>query len=104
MSKQKTKVTKKAHKYPGKFNDIKHTDKLSERIRSAQRWNQTLSTKEYQYRKVTWGKYAGYFVSDLPRDYIKWFIMNVNDLEWVQWFDQECHRRDLKQPVSKQPA
>lgn len=103
MAKQRNKVTTKQHKYIGRFNDIKHTDKLVDRIRSAQKWNQTLSTKEYQYRKVTWGKYAGYFIVDVPRDYMEWFIKNIDDQPWVQWFSAECQRR-LNSIGSKQPA
>lgn len=32
-----------------------------------------------QYMKLPWGKYKGFYLKDVPVDYLKWMIMNYSD-------------------------
>lgn len=48
-------------------------------------------------KRVSFGKYAGYKYSDVPTDYLKWFVKKgygqmVNRKEWAK---QELERRLL---------
>ena len=58
-------------------------------------WNDKLRENEYTQRRITFGKYVGTQIKDIPIDYIKWGIMNLN-LEWATMFSRELQRRDHK--------
>lgn len=51
---------------------------------------------EYAYTKMTQGKYRGWFLKDIPLDYLKWAIMNWSDQAMAQMFAIELQRRDPK--------
>lgn len=50
---------------------------------------------EYKYTKMPWGKHKGKYISELPDDYIKWWLKNVNDLALAEMFIAEAQRRKL---------
>lgn len=62
---------------------------------SAIQWNQRLSINEYKQRRITFGKYVGLQIKDLPMDYIKWGILNLNNT-WAEMFARELQTRDRK--------
>jgi hypothetical protein len=35
--------------------------------------------KADQYMKMPWGKYRGFYLKDVPTDYIKWIVLNYTD-------------------------
>ena len=41
-------------------------------------WNSRLKSNEYSQMVMPSGKHKGQQVKDLPTDYIKWYVMNVN--------------------------
>jgi len=52
--------------------------------------------QEYAYTKMPWGKYKGYFIKDLPTDYVKWAIQNYQDAGMAQMMAVELQRREPK--------
>lgn len=62
---------------------------------SALEWNRRLSKTEYTERRVTFGMHTGKMIKDLPEDYIKWGILNL-DSYWAEFFARELQRRDRK--------
>lgn len=59
---------------------------------SALAWNRRLSLTEYQQRRVTFGKYLNTQIKDLPTDYLKWAILNL-DSYWADFFSRELQSR-----------
>jgi hypothetical protein len=51
---------------------------------------------DYKYTRMPWGKYKGYFLKDLPDDYIKWAVMNMDDQAMAYMFGIELQRRQPK--------
>jgi uncharacterized protein (DUF3820 family) len=51
---------------------------------------------DYKYTKMPWGKYKGYFLKDIPLDYIKWAVMNLEDQALAHMFGIELQRRQPK--------
>lgn len=60
---------------------------------SALEWNRRLSVTEYTQRRMTFGMHLGKMISELPKDYLKWGIQNLNDY-WADFFSRELQRRD----------
>jgi uncharacterized protein (DUF3820 family) len=54
------------------------------------------SYKEYEYTKLTFGKYKGWFMKDIPVDYIIWAVSNIEDLARAEMFKVELLRRRPK--------
>jgi len=59
--------------------------------------------QEYAYTKMPWGKYKGYFLKDLPTDYVKWAIQNYQDQGMAQMMAIELQRRDAKFRSASKP-
>lgn len=59
----------------------------------ALRWNECLRKHEYKERRVTFGKYVNVMIKDLPIDYLKWAIVNLNGI-WAEYFARELQTRD----------
>lgn len=55
-----------------------------------QQWNQ------YEYTKMPFGKYRGRFLKDVPIEYIRWAVMNIQDRASAEMFSFELQRRDPK--------
>lgn len=51
---------------------------------------------EYQHTKMPFGKYRGYFLKDLPIDYLKWLVMTISDRAQAEMFSIELQRRQPK--------
>lgn len=51
---------------------------------------------EYQHTKMIWGKYKGYFIKDIPEDYLKWAIINFTDKGMAEMMATELQRRNPK--------
>ena len=49
---------------------------------------------EYAYTKMRFGKYKGIYIKDIPDDYIKWAILNIQDRCSAEMFKIELQRRD----------
>lgn len=45
--------------------------------------------KERQYSKMIWGKYKGWFIKDIPTDYLKWAVMNMTDQAMATFLAEE---------------
>lgn len=52
--------------------------------------------KDYEFTKMPFGKYKGRFLKDLPDDYLKWLIMNIEDRASAEMFSIELQRRNPK--------
>jgi len=59
------------------------------------RWNSHLKSNEYTQRRLTFGRYMGRQIKDVPMSYIKWGILNLNT-EWATMFARELQRREPK--------
>jgi uncharacterized protein (DUF3820 family) len=42
---------------------------------------------------MPFGKYVNVMISDIPLDYIKWGVLNLNPM-WAEYFGRELQRRD----------
>ena len=51
---------------------------------------------DIRYSKVTFGKHKGVFLKDIPVDYIKWAVMNLQDQAQALYFAEELIRREPK--------
>jgi uncharacterized protein (DUF3820 family) len=51
---------------------------------------------DYKYTKMIWGKYKGYFLKDVPDDYLKWAILNYQDQGMAHMISIELQRRQPK--------
>lgn len=60
---------------------------------SALEWNRRLSLTEYTQRRMTFGRYLNTQIQELPTDYLKWGILNLNSY-WADFFSRELQRRD----------
>lgn len=69
--------------------------KKVERKLEAVRWNNKLISTEYTQRRLTFGRYINKQIKDIPMDYIKWGILNLNT-HWAEMFARELQRRDPK--------
>ncbi len=56
-------------------------------------WNDKLGINEYTQRRMPFGKYVNVMISDIPTDYIKWGVLNLNPM-WAEYFGRELQRRD----------
>ena len=52
--------------------------------------------KEYELTKMVYGKYKGYFLKDVPLDYLKWAVMNFTDRGLAEMISVELQRRNPK--------
>jgi uncharacterized protein (DUF3820 family) len=58
--------------------------------------------KEDRYAKMPRGKYRGFFLKDVPTDYLKWCVMNYTEKGLAQWLADELMRRpDVKKELNK---
>ena len=51
---------------------------------------------EYRLTKMPWGKYRGYYIKDIPTDYVKSTIQNYTDLGMATMMSTELQRREPK--------
>ena len=51
---------------------------------------------EYRLTKMPWGKYKGYYIKDIPTDYVKWCILNYDDRGMATMMSTELQRREPK--------
>lgn len=75
---------------------IKKIDTYIHRARKRQRardWNSVLRSNEIRDRRMTFGKYTGWFIRDVPDQYLEWGIMNIDDLYLAEWFKEEYVKR-----------
>jgi hypothetical protein len=56
-----------------------------------------------RYSRMIWGKYRGYFIKDVPLDYLRWAVLNYTDQAMARFLADELVRRDptLKKPLKK---
>lgn len=59
---------------------------------TAVEWNSRLNSNEYTERRITFGRYVGTMVKDIPVSYIKWGILNFEGA-WAEIFARELQRR-----------
>lgn len=52
--------------------------------------------KEYEHTKMPFGKYKGYYIKNIPTDYIKWAVLNINDRASAEMFKIELLNREKK--------
>jgi uncharacterized protein (DUF3820 family) len=48
---------------------------------------------QFQHVKMPYGKYKGYYLKDVPDDYIKWGILNYTDRGMAEMMSTELQRR-----------
>ena len=51
---------------------------------------------EYKFARMPFGKFKGYYLKDIPDDYIKWAVMNITDRAQAEMFAIELQRRNPK--------
>jgi hypothetical protein len=68
---------------------------MNSKLRNSIQWNEKLKINEYTQRRITFGKHIGTQIKDIPIDYIKWGIQNLNT-EWATMFARELQRREYK--------
>ena len=61
-------------------------------VKQALLWNDKLKVNEYTQRRLTFGRYINVMIRDIPLDYLKWGIVNLNN-EWAEMFARELQRR-----------
>lgn len=49
---------------------------------------------EYCHTKMFFGKYKGWFLKDIPTDYIKWAVIEIEDSALAEMFSIELQRRE----------
>lgn len=49
---------------------------------------------DYKYTKMPFGKFKGFFLKDIPDDYIQWAVLNINDQALAFMFSIELQRRN----------
>lgn len=54
-----------------------------------------------KYSKMTFGMYRGWFLKDIPLEYLIWGTINITDRALATYFSQEILRRDPKLSKSK---
>ena len=61
--------------------------------------------QDYVYTKMRFGKYKGWFLKDIPDDYIKWDILNLKDQASAEMFSVELQRRhkEFRKSIYKKP-
>ena len=47
----------------------------------------------YAYTKMPFGKYRGWYLKDIPDEYIKWATVNIQDRASAEMFSIELQRR-----------
>ena len=52
-----------------------------------------MNYKEYELTRMPFGKYRGFFIKDIPEDYLKWAVMNLRDQAMATMFAVELQRR-----------
>lgn len=52
--------------------------------------------QEYAYTKMPWGKFKGYYLKDVPDNYLKWAAINWQDRAASTMFRIELNRRNVK--------
>jgi uncharacterized protein (DUF3820 family) len=53
-----------------------------------------MNYKEYELTRMPYGKYRGYFLKDLPEDYLRWCVQNWTDVGMATMFAVELQRRN----------
>ena len=53
----------------------------------------TTTYQDFKDTKMSFGKYKGFFLKDIPTDYMKWLIMNVEDRGLCEMYAVELQRR-----------
>lgn len=48
---------------------------------------------DFKNTKMSFGKYKGYFLKDVPTTYMKWLIMNIEDRGLCEMYSIELQRR-----------
>jgi hypothetical protein len=48
---------------------------------------------DFKYTKLNFGKFKGYFMKDIPDEYIEWAIKNIKDEASATMFAAEYMRR-----------
>jgi hypothetical protein len=53
--------------------------------------------------KMPWGKYRGWFLKDVPADYLKWCVKNYTDDSVAKWVADElmCRRQFVNEMKRK---
>ena len=52
--------------------------------------------KDYEHTKMPFGKYKGWFMKDVPVEYIIWAVCNIEDRARAEMFSIELQRRRPK--------
>lgn len=48
---------------------------------------------DFAYAKMRFGKYKGYYLKDIPDDYIKWALLKLEDRGTLEMLSVEWQRR-----------
>jgi len=59
--------------------------------------------QEYAWTRITFGRHRGKMMRDVPDDYLKWGILNLQDSGWATVFSIELQRRhsQMRKTLSK---
>jgi len=59
-------------------------------------YNYLMNYTEYEFTKMPYGRYRGFFLKDLPEDYLRWCVINWQDQAMATMFATELQRRNPK--------
>ena len=48
-------------------------------------YNRTVRSTDADYKKMTWGRYQGYFIREIPNDYLLWLAEHHDQAAIRQW-------------------
>jgi hypothetical protein len=48
----------------------------------------------YAHTRMPFGKFKGYYLKDIPDDYISWAVINITDRAQAEMFAIELQRRN----------
>lgn len=50
------------------------------------------ANNDYSYYRLTFGQHRGKFLREVPSDYLRWMVLNFNNIQ-AEWYAQELRRR-----------
>lgn len=88
VSPNKTKYKVREHKQVHKKINV-----MLEQVPAKYDMAATTTYSDFMHTKLSFGKYKGIYMKDVPTNYLKWLIMNHSDRGMCEMFAIELQRR-----------